>query len=466
MNKRKINWKYEIGDKIIKKGSDGNSCCDLIITDREIRIKQRKGKSGAYLYRERYYQYKCNICGAEDLWRREIDMVNECQCACCAMRVRIRGINTIGDLYPELIGYFVDDDAFDPKYTRDSRYDVKCPVCGHRKNMRIAHLLDQRFYCDYCQSIFAKRNDLVGFFASEDAAKKISYGSAKKLLMRCPDCGREKMVPAVQLYRDGFHCDRCGDTISYPERFMCSVLSEAGIQYETQVTRNVLSWCDKFRYDFYIPSQSMIIETNGEQHYNESFKYCGGKSLLEVQQNDSLKKEKALMNGIKHYVCINCMYSNPDWIRKEIECSLLAELIDLKNVDWLRCAKTAMKSVAKTICLYWKEHEMECSTSDLARLFNLSNDCIVKYLKCGTEIGWCHYDAEKELRKANAATKKTCSKPVMVMKHGTTLGEFESVAELVRQSFDLFGEQFASAGISGACRGKYSHHHGYVFKYI
>ena len=55
-----------------------------------------------------------------------------------------------------------------------------------------------------------------------------------------------------------------------------------------KLTKKDFNWCDRFRYDFYIPSINAIIETNGEQHYKETTNF---KSKLEdIVNNDKAKK--------------------------------------------------------------------------------------------------------------------------------------------------------------------------------
>ena len=61
-------------------------------------------------------------------------------------------------------------------------------------------------------------------------------------------------------------------------------------------------WIDLKRYDFYIPSHSMIIETDGLQHKKDVGGYF---NYDEIKNNDKLKKELAKLNGIKYYINMN-----------------------------------------------------------------------------------------------------------------------------------------------------------------
>ena len=71
---RKPAWKYEIGSQIKTYDQDGKVITDFVITNRAIRQKQvasQKSKRGYDNCNLRYYEYKCNICGAEHLWKPE-----------------------------------------------------------------------------------------------------------------------------------------------------------------------------------------------------------------------------------------------------------------------------------------------------------------------------------------------------------------------------------------------------------
>lgn len=464
---KKIKWRYNIGDRIVSP-TDNKEKFDYTITNRETRQAKHKKKNGDIgydYYQEQYYEYSCNICGATKLWKR-MAHIGKSKCSCCSNKIRIRGINTIGDLYPELISYFNKDDAFNPKLDLDSRYDVICPNCGHKKNMRVGHLLDQNFICDYCNSIGVKRPELVKYFINQDEAYTVSYGSNSKILLQCPDCGERRYVSACNIYKKGFNCNRCGDGIPFPEKFMNNLLTQLGVKFIFQANSKVFNWCERLRYDFYIPDISTIIEVHGAQHYKSDFKHCSGQSLETIQKNDIYKKQLALNNGITTYITIDCSWSNTKWIANSIINSKISELFNLQNVDWNACAHFAMSNISKKICTCWRDNYGHITTTILAKQFNLCTTTITKYLKQGTELGWCEYDAEKELEKGRIKSKETCSKPVIVLKNNQSVGIFDSIAELERQSDAIYGIHFPSSTICNICKGKMSQSNGYRFKYI
>lgn len=375
---------------------------DLVIVDREYRIKSSKRKKQY----KKYYKYICNKCGYSG-WILESNLINECGCACCTNKVAVLGINTIYDTDPWMMELGV----------------------------------------------------------SEEVAKRYTRGSGKKVEVTCPDCGNKKEMRLSTIYDRKSICCTCGDSFSYPEKFMSSILKQLNVEYVTQLSKTTFDWCDKYRYDFYIPSLNMIIETHGMQHYEESGRKSA-RTLQEEQRNDKLKRELALYNGIKHYIIVDCKYSDSQYIKNSILNSKLNELFDLSNIDWLKCEEFALKNLVKEVCEYWNQKEEWETTTNLSLLFNIHDVTIRKYLERGTRLKWCSYDPKKEVKKVASKSGKLNSKQVEIFKDDVSLGVFDSVAELERQSEELFGVKLIQSGISQVCLGIKEKYKNFKFKYI
>jgi hypothetical protein len=461
-----VKWKYNIGDRIVRQSADGEIECDFVITDRVAKHRKEKKKNGAvWNHLRHYYEYSCNICGAKHLWKDEKD-VEKSRCLCCASIIRIKGINTIGDVYPDFVKYFANkDDAFDPKNWLRSRCDIKCPVCGHIKNMRIDGLIRGHFYCDHCNCVAIKRPDLVRYFANKKDAEKITYGSNKKVLLKCPDCGKERLMDVNRLSTYGFCCDACSDGISFPEKFVMAFLKQLNIPFIYQLTSKHFEWCGTLKYDFCVEDK-VIIETHGMQHYIEKSSFSNKVTFEEIQANDEYKKNLAMRSNIKEYIVLDCRWSDTDWIKNSILNSRLAKLYDLSHIDWDACAAIASKNILKEVCEYWAmRNSSDCKISDLVKIFHLSYCTIQNYLKLGGRIGWCNYDPKKEKAKAHQKSADTCAMPVVVLKDGISVGAFQSIRELERQSLSLYGVQFHITNITRVCKGKQKHHKGFTFRY-
>ncbi|EGT4138502.1 hypothetical protein EQZ09_11950 [Clostridium perfringens] len=293
---------------------------------------------------------------------------------------------------------------------------------------------------------------MVDLGVSEEDAKKYSKGSTKKIIVTCLDCGKKKKIePHAILQHKTIFCS-CGDGKSYPEKFIINFLEQLGLDFETEYKPQ---WTDNKRYDFHIKDSSCIVETHGEQHYKQTSRRGErSRTLEEEQENDKYKREIALKNGIKYYVELDCRESNMEWIKKSIINSELNKLFDLSNIDWLQCAEFANKNIVKEVCDYWNHKREDETTSDLMRRFVLARITIIRYLKKGTELGWCEYNPKEHYKK------------VEVFKDNQSLGIFESCYELERQSERLFGVKLLNQSISSVCIGKKPQYKGFTFKYI
>lgn len=226
---------------------------------------------------------------------------------------------------------------------------------------------------------------------------------------RCT-CTNEDWIREGDLLR-GHGCNACCDGVSYPEKFMYSVLSQLNIKFETQYSPEWLN--SKQKYDFYLSDYNTIIETHGEQHY----RYTGrGRSLQEEQENDRIKEELALNNGIKNYIVIDCRKSEINWIKEQILNSDLVKLFDLSTVNWDKCNEFALKNLVKEVCDYWHEHREingeDITTKDVSKIFGLDKTTVIRYLQKGTKLGWCNYDPKEEQKKNAKVNGRQNNQPI------------------------------------------------------
>lgn len=306
----------------------------------------REDKNGR-LWKE--YNYHCNICGWNDGWMDEGHILHGIGCSCCRGFTVVRGINDVATTYPEYLKYFVN---------------------------------------------------------TEDAYN-VTYSSSKEVLLKCPRCGCKKYIRMDQFHKYGLGCDKCSDGISYPEKFMYSFLEQTKYNFIAQLGKKQLSWCDKFHYDFYIPSLNCIIETHGNQHY-EGYEHYGFKSAKYEAENDKMKRKLALDNDIEKYLELNCSKSNKEWMKNSIINSGLLSLlgVDVDDIDWDKCQKYTTSSMLITACDYKNNHP-ELSTTDIEKILYIPRTTIQKYLQRGAELGICIYDKdfERKFKTKNARLK-------------------------------------------------------------
>ncbi|NRU52509.1 hypothetical protein [Clostridium beijerinckii] len=421
---KEINWKYNIGQRIIDCNEDDTIKRDLIVIDRKIvkkQIKDKRKKNGYTNNNYKYYKYKCNICGfdcgehwstldkkhKDELWIHENHLSNGVGCACCCSnpQVVVKGINDIATTHPHLIKYFVE--------VEDSHTHT--------------------------------------------------YSSKDKILIKCIDCGFEKETTVCNLYSYGVSCDRCGDGISYPEKIINNLFSQLNLIFIAQYSKTNVKWCKNYKYDFYFRynNEDYIIEAHGLQHYK---KQTNLKLTLEQNiKNDKNKYELAIQNGIKenNYIIIDCRKSDLIYIKNNILNSRLNNIFDLNSVDWIKVGQNSEKNLVKEICYYWKLHNETLTTKDLSKTFKLNDGTIRNYLKKGTKLGWCYYNATEEQNK----NIQRASFKIEMFKDNKSLGVFKSAKELERQSEELFGTKLFHNCIISVCKNEKNEYKGYSFKY-
>ena len=375
---------------------------DITIIDRE----KRTDKSGI---KRKWYKYHCNRCGAE-LWMVEEGLLTGRSCACCCQtpRVVVKGINDINTTNPELVKYFV-------------------------------NIEDSYIH---------------------------TYASGEKILCKCPNCGYKKEMKIDKLYLQGFSCQKCGDGISYPNKFMFNLLQQLGIEFKTEYSPK---WIKPKRYDFYISSMKLIIEMDGGWH--KKYNNMSGQSAKESKEIDNHKDKLAKEHGLE-VIRIDCDYKHNDkfnYIKNNIINSRLNDIFNLNDINWINICLESEKSLLVEICAYWKKHNNinneGLTTKDLIKIFNLARITVIKYLKKGSEIGLCNYNSNEELIKGRKKLNKN-GKQVEIFKDGISLGIFKSCSELERQSEKMFDVKLSSICIAKVCNGKQKIHKGYTFKYI
>lgn len=267
-------------------------------------------------------------------------------------------------------------------------------------------------HCPYCErkrvfvgetDLWTERPDVAIMLLNPEDGYKYMSTSSKKLDWKCPRCGcviEDKVINNVSMY--GLSCPHCSDNISFSEKFVRNLLIQLKCDFSHDRT---ISWSDNRRYDFYIPAINLIIETHGIQHYSRSFKglhYCiDARSCEEEQANDIYKKELALSNGIKHYVELDCRYSDCDYIKNSILNSELSKIFDLSIIDWQECFKSTITSDVVTCANLWNEIK---DTRVISEKTGIHISSVISHLKKAAKTGLCDYtpNYNKNKRKQNA----------------------------------------------------------------
>ena len=282
-------------------------------------------------------------------------------------------------------------------YEENIKKGSGCPVCAGR-----AILIG---YND----VATTRPDVAALLLNPDDGYKYTVYSHKYAYFKCPRCGNIIYTSVGIISYYGLHCRKCGDGISYPEKFVFNVLQQVSnlhkenIQLQNFETQKSFEWSkgilcrnqklsgDK-KYDFYIPLiDEVLIETHGEQHFEECFFNTrkDSKTLAEEQENDKLKMDIAISNGIlpQNYIQLDCRCSDMNYIKDSIMSSNLPKLLDFieSDINWHECNHFATSSRVYEACQLWNNGLY--TINDIAIQMKMTRNSIHNYLRRGFELG-------------------------------------------------------------------------------
>lgn len=284
-----------------------------------------------------------------------------------------------------------------------------------------------------------KRPDLKEYFVNKEDYYKLSTGSHKVVLLKCPNCGLEKNKKIKDFVNDGFSCNRCSDGISIPNKFMFNILYQIGIDF---IPEKTFDWSKNKRYDFYIPSMDMIIEVHGLQHYKKLSKL--GRGYREEVENDIFKLEIS-KNKVKNYLIVDARYSDYEYLKESFILSM-NEYFDLGCIDWNDVVEKCNKSL---VVETWELFKSNLSTFKIAEKLRLSDMTIRNYLKLGTKCGFVNYIP-------SCGNKK--------------VGKYSLSGEFIEE-FNSLKEAGISVGVQGAdigrvCGNQRKSSKGFIWKFI
>lgn len=325
-----------------------------------------------------------------------------------------------------------------------------CNLDGYSNSSLPNSLLHNEYSCEICKNrpliyvedLWTTHKELAKLLANPEDGYRYSHGSNRKVDWICPICGElihDRVINNI--CKQGLKCPKCSDGISYPNKFIYSVLNQLNINYKAE---KVFDDIKSKKYDVYIPLYNMVIEMNGIQHYEE----CDltTRTLEEEQENDRLKEELANGIGITYYIKIDARISELEFIKNSILNSMLVDLFDLSNIDWTSCDKNANNSLLISACNLWNDGNHD--VREISKMLGLCRNTIVSYLKKGKTYNLCDYDAKTQMRlngKINGS--KSCNNTRKV-KCLTTNESFNSILEANR----AYG--IGSGSISNHLRGK------------
>ena len=168
---------------------------------------------------------------------------------------------------------------------------------------------------------------LLSFLKYPKESFKVTSGSNKDILQKCPKCLREKMGKVSDLTNWGFTCKYCTNNLSFGSKYMRVLLIENNIDFEPEYNIPNLLSPKGFNvpFDIYLKDYNILIEIMGAQHYIEK---GYGIDLEDRKEMDKYKKEQAIKLGY-NYIAIDAVDSTVEYIRNNIEKTELINIVDL-----------------------------------------------------------------------------------------------------------------------------------------
>lgn len=179
----------------------------------------------------------------------------------------------------------------------NSRTKIKivCPVHGVFEQTPDNHL-NKKSRCPICTSHFDyKNNNFIIDKFNIIHNNKYNYSLVKyknrntNIKIICPNHGEFNQLPKHHM--NGHGCPSCNE--SKGEKQIRNYLTNNNIKYESQKTFDNCINKRKLKFDFYLPEYNMIIEYDGQQHF-EPFRF---------EKDDSKLKERIKNDNIKNTYC-------------------------------------------------------------------------------------------------------------------------------------------------------------------
>lgn len=204
----------------------------------------------------------------------------------------------------------------------------KCDRCGYEHEAEAHSLLKRQDPCLNCTNRLPTdpvqlKDELESYANIEILSDFIRLSDTVDC--QCKICNK-KWKTKVAYIKSGYGvCPFC-NTNSKGERAITKYLLERCIDFEPQKTfKQLIS--EKGRnlsYDFYLPNYNLLIEYQGEQHYEPVELFGGEDMLVKQQERDKIKRQYAKNN--KYY-----LLEIPYWSFQDVDTILDDTLNNIKN---------------------------------------------------------------------------------------------------------------------------------------
>lgn len=215
--------------------------------------------------------------------------------------------------------------------------NIGCPICSHHK-----------IVLGY-NTIFDLRPDLIKYFVNIEDTKRYSLYSNEYVWLKCPNCGQTKYMKINSFTIQGFACPQCGDGISYPNKFIRVFLKQLNINF---IPEKSFNWLSNRLYDEYLPEYNMIIENHGEQHYdNRNIWGINNKENDNIKRETAIKNNIKYYIELDCSKS-NMLYIKNSILNSELPNILNFKEED---INWEECELKASSSLLIEVCNLWNK---------------------------------------------------------------------------------------------------------------
>lgn len=276
---------------------------------------------------------QCKDCG--HVWEAKPEkLVRGTGCPKCFIERRKTKITRTHEEFVDIMSKINPQIQIIGTYVRNKvKIKCKCSICEHEWETLPSNLI-QGFGCPKCAATKRKEDfsktheEFIEEMKVKNPKVKIIgkyINNRTKILCECITCGHVwSAEPGSLLKAKGTGCPKCN--FSKGENKIDEFLCRYNICNIPQKKFDDLIGIHggKLSYDFYIPSFNLLIEYQGEQHYQpikfgKSIEY-GKRRLKNQQMNDSIKREYAKKHNIE-------LLEIPYWDYENIEQILESRLL-------------------------------------------------------------------------------------------------------------------------------------------
>lgn len=247
-----------------------------------------------YIKNNSKLKFKCNICNYEwEALPMQLVRTNKpTGCPKCSNNIKttllsfkklvydleennytVIGTNYVNNSTPILIRHNICNTEYLVR-PNDFQQGYRCPKCSHGHKLKT-----QKEFEDEIKNLTNDKYEVLSEYK----------GTGKHVLMKHKECGYEWNVYPRNFLSNNTRCPICKGIISKGELEVEKILKELNLKYETQKTFEGLKYKRDLKCDFYIPDYNLVIEFDGNQHFE--FSKWSREDLKFTRKRDIIKNE-------------------------------------------------------------------------------------------------------------------------------------------------------------------------------